>query len=293
MKIEIPAEGRVGSLITDSVRESFSHFSSQISESENLIIITRLSPRRLIRHIQLENVDFRWLTVQESEHSIDPSLEHVNHLVNTSIMTGNGTIWIDGLEYLADRQGFDAVHSFVRNVVDSVGSTKWAIILSIENGTFNDTQLAQITREAARIKRTTSSEVNEQYDPNGSNNEDESKEIKNNDTQIKTTGLKLLTKISKEGFTQKTLRERILQWRNMDLDVSILEPALNYQNPDEAYKLYSEVEELVRTAVELDARLDILKTKGENAKAFAYRYRIRQLTGLDEIGRIVDTLLSE
>ena len=293
MKIEIPAEGRVGSLITDSVRESFSHFSSQISESENLIIITRLSPRRLIRHIQLENVDFRWLTMQESEHSIDPSLEHVNHLVNTSILTGNGTIWIDGLEYLADRQGFDAVHSFVRNVVDSVGSTKWAIIISIENGTFNETQLAQITREAARIKITKSSEVNEQYDATDSNNEDESKEIKNDGTQIKTTGLKLLTKISKEGFTQKTLRERILQWRNMDLDVSILEPALNYQNPDDAYKLYSEVEELVRTAVELDARLDILKTRGENAKAFSYRYRIRQLTGLDEIGRIVDTLLSE
>jgi len=293
MKIEIPVEGRVGTLITDSVRDSFSHFSSQISESENLIIITRLSPRRLIRHIQLENVDFRWLTMQESEHSIDPSLEHVNHLVNTSILTGNGTIWIDGLEYLADRQGFDAVHSFVRNVVDSVGSTKWAIIISIENGTFNETQLAQITREAARIKITKSSETNEQYDPINSNNEDESKEIKNEDTQIKTTGLKLLTKISKEGFTQKTLRERILQWRNMDLDVSILEPALNYQNPDDAYKLYSEVEELVRTAVELDARLDILKTKGENAKAFAYRYRIRQLTGLDEIGRIVDTLLSE
>ena len=57
MKIEIPEEGRVGSLITNSVRESFSHFSSQISESENLMIITRLSPRRLIRHIQLENVD--------------------------------------------------------------------------------------------------------------------------------------------------------------------------------------------------------------------------------------------
>ena len=293
MKIEIPLEGRVGSLITDSVRESFSHFSSQISETETLMIITRLSPRRLIRHIQLENVDFRWLTMQESEHSIDPSLEHVNHLVNTSILTGNGTIWIDGLEYLADRQGFDAVHSFVRNVVDSVGSTKWAIIISIENGTFNETQLAQITREAARISITKSSEFNEQHETDDPNNEEEIKEFKKNDTHINTTGLKLLTKISKEGFTQKTLRERILQWRNMDLDVSILEPALNYQNPDDAYKLYSEVEELVRTAVELDARLDILKSRGENAKAFAYRYRIRQLTGLDEIGRIVDTLLSE
>jgi len=37
----------------------------------------------------------------------------------------------------------------------------------------------------------------------------------------------------------------------------------------------------------------MLKSSGENAKAFAYRYRIRQLTGLDEIGRIIDTFLSE
>ena len=291
MKIEIPEDGRVGSLITNSVRESFSHFSGQISESENLIIITRLSPRRLIRHIQLENVDFRWLTMQESEHSIDPSLEHVNHLVNTSILTGNGTIWIDGLEYLADRQGFDAVLSFVRNVVDSVGSTKWSIIISIENGTFDEIQLAQITREASRIKVTKSTEFNENLDD--AEEKEEFQEIEKDVEHVKTTGLKLLTKISKEGFTQKTLRERIMQWRNMDLDVSILEPALNYQNPDDAYKLYSEVEELVRTAVELDARLDILKSQGENAKAFAYRYRIRQLTGLDEIGRIIDTLIIE
>ena len=40
------------------------------------------------------------------------------------------------------------------------------------------------------------------------------------------------------------------------------------------------------------ARLDILKERGETAKAFAYKYRIRQLTGLDEISRIIDTLLS-
>ena len=84
-----------------------------------------------------------------------------------------------------------------------------------------------------------------------------------------------------------------MQWRNMNLDVSILEPALNFQDQEDAYKLYSEVEELVRIAVELDTRLDILKERGETAKAYAYRYRIRQLTGLDEISRVVDTLLSE
>tara|TARA_B000000532_G_scaffold109834_2_gene88231 strand:- start:13342 stop:14214 length:873 start_codon:yes stop_codon:yes gene_type:complete len=289
--IEIPKTGRVGTLISSSVKNIFESFTGQISESENLMIITRLSPRRLIRHIDLNSVDFRWLSIEDSVHSIDPSLEHVNHLVNSKILENEGVIWIDGLEYLADRQGFDAVHSFVRNIVDSVGSTKWKIIIAIEIGTFNDIEIAQIIRESPIInveaeKIYSDEEIIENENEEISNKED--LDVK----RIKVTGLKLLTKISREGFTQKTLRERIIQWRDMNLDVSILEPALKFQNPDDAYKLYSEVEELVRIAVELDTRLDILKDRGETAKVFAYKYRIRQLTGLDEISRIVDTLLS-
>ncbi len=291
MMIEIPKTGRVGTLISSSVKNIFESFTGQISESENLMIITRLSPRRLIRHIDLNSVDFRWLSIEDSVHSIDPSLEHVNHLVNSKILENEGVIWIDGLEYLADRQGFDAVHSFVRNIVDSVGSTKWKIIIAIEIGTFNDIEIAQIIRESPIInveaeKIYSDEEIIENENEEISNKED--LDVK----RIKVTGLKLLTKISREGFTQKTLRERIIQWRDMNLDVSILEPALKFQNPDDAYKLYSEVEELVRIAVELDTRLDILKDRGETAKVFAYKYRIRQLTGLDEISRIVDTLLS-
>lgn len=293
MMINSPKIGRVGTLISNSVKESFSHFSSQVEDSDKIVVITRLSPRRLIRHINLDNMEFRWLTMQESPHSIDPSLEHVNHLVNSTILENEGKIWIDGLEYLADRQGFDAVHSFVRNIVDSLGGTRWSIIIAIEKGTFNEIELAQITREAE--------EIIFKYDSDEDNLDNKSeigleKDIEKEHvevTQIKVSGLKLLTKITKEGFTQKTLRERIMQWRGMNLDVSILEPALNYQNPEEAYELYTKVEELVRTAVELDIRLDILKERGETAKAYAYRYRIRQLTGLEEISRIVDSLLAE
>ena len=292
MRLEIPSSGRVGTLITESVKDSFQHFSSQIDNSENVLIITRLSPRRLIRHITIENVDFRWLTMEESIHSINPSLEHVNHLIISTIEEGNGLIWVDGLEYLADRQGFDAVHSFIRNIVDSIGDSKWSIVIGIENGTFEETQLVQITREAKEISiiQTSSNDLETDltaYDDE--NNLEEEKSEKKG--KLRVTGLKLLTKITREGFTQKTLRERIMQWRAMNLDISILEPALNYQNPEDAYELYMRVEDLVRTAVEIDARLDILKERGETAKVYAYRYRIRQLTGLDEISRIVDTLL--
>jgi len=291
MMIEIPKIGRVGTLISSSVKNIFESFTGQISDSENLMIITRLSPRRLIRHIDLNSIDFRWLSIEDSVHSIDPSLEHVNHLVNSKILENEGIIWIDGLEYLADRQGFDAVHSFVRNIVDSVGNTKWKIIIAIEIGTFNEIEIAQIIRESSELNIqaeiiNTDEEIIENENEDISNKED--LEIK----KIKVTGLKLLTKISREGFTQNTLRERIMQWRDMGLDVSILEPALKFQNQEDAYELYLEVEELVRMAVELDTRLDILKERGETAKVFAYKYRIRQLTGLDEISRIVDTLLS-
>ena len=148
MMIEIPKTGRVGTLISSSVKNIFESFTGQISDSENLMIITRLSPRRLIRHIDLNSIDFRWLSIEDSVHSIDPSLEHVNHLVNSKILENEGVIWIDGLEYLADRQGFDAVHSFVRNIVDSVGSTNWKIIIAIEIGTFNEIEIAQIIRES-------------------------------------------------------------------------------------------------------------------------------------------------
>ena len=118
MAFEFPNQGRVGTLISSSVKDDFVHFSSQINSEQQLMVITRLSPRRLIRHIDLDQIEFRWLTMQESPHSINPSLEHTNHLINSRIQTESGIIWIDGLEYLSDRQGFDAVHSFVRNMVD-------------------------------------------------------------------------------------------------------------------------------------------------------------------------------
>ena len=292
MRIEIPIPGRVGTLIVDSVKDSFQHFSGNFDDSENVLIITRLSPRRLIRHIEIENIDFRWLTTQESKHSIDPSLEHLNHLVNSKIKSGTGIIWIDGLEFLSDRQGFDAIHSFIRNIVDSVGNSKWRIIIALEQGTFEETQLVQIKREARELKIIEHTIENTEFLGGSIEEENEVESTPKIDIPH-TSRLKLLTKITREGFTQKTLRERILQWRDMNLDVSILEPALNYQNPEDAYELYLMVEDLVRTAVEIDSRLELLKDKGETAKAFAYSYRIRQLTGLDEIGRIIDTLLAE
>ena len=71
----------------------------------------------------------------------------------------------------------------------------------------------------------------------------------------------MLSRLPKIGFTNGILVKRILQWRRMGLDVSELEPALNY-NVEDSYALYSIIEEKVRRVVELENRVSRLAGGG-------------------------------
>lgn len=68
----------------------------------------------------------------------------------------------------------------------------------------------------------------------------------------------------------------------MGLDVSEAEAALSFK-PDEAYALYSLVEEKVRRAVELEQHLNTSSAGFSATDEATARFRIRQLTGLDEL----------
>jgi DNA-binding transcriptional MerR regulator len=95
-----------------------------------------------------------------------------------------------------------------------------------------------------------------------------------------------LTRLPYNGFTNSLLRKRILQWRRMGLDVSEVEPALNATDIEQSYALYAVVEEKVRQAVELDRYITAnsgILTASEETSA---RFRIRQLTGLEELAKI-------
>ena len=63
--------------------------------------------------------------------------------------------------------------------------------------------------------------------------------------------LSILSRLPQTGFTQALLVKRILQWRRMGLDVSELEPALNYDS-NKSYELYCLIEEKVRRVVDLE-----------------------------------------
>ena len=68
----------------------------------------------------------------------------------------------------------------------------------------------------------------------------------------------------------------------MGLDVSELEPGLNYDS-ERSYELYSRVEEKIRRVVELENYLyHHIDSIGTTELATAL-FRIKQLTGIDEL----------
>ena len=103
--------------------------------------------------------------------------------------------------------------------------------------------------------------------------------------------LAFLIRIPREGYSKEIARRRILQWRRMGLDVSEAEPALFMESDDMGYEIYKSVEEKVRTAVELDNRLDLLLEKGFKSDVTKLRFRVRQLTGFDEVEARINELI--
>lgn len=94
-------------------------------------------------------------------------------------------------------------------------------------------------------------------------------------------GLRHLTTLP-SGFSVDALRRRILQWRRMGFDVADLESALVHDG-EERERMYRHVEQRIRWAVDLDRQLNVHAERLAATEVEHFRFRIRQLTGLEDI----------
>jgi len=93
----------------------------------------------------------------------------------------------------------------------------------------------------------------------------------------------MLTRLPESGFSKSILQRRVLQWRRMGLDVSEVESALYSSKTSLMYDTYAKIEEKVRRAVQLDNWIsENIEDSQERSIA---QFRIRQLTGLEELER--------
>ena len=258
-------------------------------DQEHVLLLSRLPQRRLIEHVDLDKIEAYWVTTQDVMGSIQPSLDQISDLVTKRVENHNGIAIIEGIEWLVSLHGYNEVLKLVMNLKDSLHRKPWSILLVVAEDIFDEIQTAKWHREAPTWEVPTKIEFTE-----NTTVEDNDLDI-DSDTAVEiedsNTSLSFLVRIPKEGYSKDVARRRILQWRRMGLDVSAAEPALFQESDDIGFEIYKSVEDRVRRAIELDNRLDILEANGWKSEVTKMRFRVRQLTGLDEVEKRIDELI--
>jgi hypothetical protein len=261
---------------------------SQSSE-EHILLFSRLPHRRLLEHIDINAVEAYWLSERATEGAIRPDISEIRIIIMEHLSHHAGTVILEGLEWLMTINGEDVVLSFIRELREAVYRTQWVIIIPIRSLAFEALWLARLRREAPSLDLSlpkTDSESESNIDSRAVEDSDYDSDLNELDImEDDSPQLVMLSRLPSSGFTNALLRKRILQWRRMGLDVSEVEAALSFQ-PEEAYALYAVVEEKVRRAVELEQHLNRLATEFSATDEATARFRIRQLTGLDELERL-------
>ena len=261
---------------------------ASMKDQEQLLLISRLPQRRLVDHIHLEKVEAYWLTSREEKGTLLPDLDEIKQLLSGKVESGNGIAVIEGIEWLLSLYDFDDVINFVMTMNDTINSTNWSLIYTLDTAILTTKELARLHKESVEwsIPKTVDIKIIEEEIQTA-----EKELIEEQLPDDKTSSLAFLIKIPRAGYSKDILRKRVLQWRRMGLDVSEVEPALFSESLDESFKLYQEVESKVRKATELDNRLDILEEIGHRSEVTKMRFRVRQLTGFNEVEKRIEELI--
>ena len=262
-----------------------------VDNDRHYLLVSRLPQRRLLEHIDLDRVETYWITTQDVAGSIHPSLDQLEDLLSKRVKNHNGIAFIEGIEWLVSLHGFSNVLNFVMRVKDTLHRKSWSVIFIVTPGIFSEIEFAKWGRQSVAWTIPKRDNISEIID-NDSDLVDSEPEISEKPlSEDGTSKLALLIRIPREGYSKEIARRRILQWRRMGLDVSEAEPALYMESDDRGYEIYKSVETKVRTAVELDNRLDLLLEKGFKSDVTKLRFRVRQLTGFDEVEARINELV--
>lgn len=263
---------------------------TSMRDDGHVLLLSRLPQRRLLEHVDLDKVETYWVTEQDVNGSIQPSLDQIFDLVTKRFDNHTGLAVIEGIEWLISIHGFSDVLNLVMRLKDSLHRKPWTLLLVVSGDVLNPVQHSQWQREAQfwEIPKI------EDYAITDSSTSIPINDLEKDEEQVvveEHNSLAFLVRIPREGYSVDIVRRRILQWRRMGLDVSSAEPALFQQSDDVGYDIYKSVEDKVRKAVELDNRLDILLERGYVSEVTKMRFRVRQLTGLDSIESRIDELI--
>lgn len=257
-----------------------------LNQEYNFTLYSRLPTRRLIEKLDLSKINHFWIANNEENTAIKPSIQEIIQSITNHDESTSNIFLIDGLEYLYNNGDNSELLSRLVTFADLLKSRNWAVIYCINSLAFDSDWIIKLRHLSDKL------EINapelESYEFEDKKEENVVlPEEDNNLFELAIDGgprMAYLARLPRLGFTNEILVKRILQWRRMGLDVSRIEPALTY-DIDEAYELYQSVEEDVRRATELERFIHENESIIEASDLATDMFRIRQLTGLNEIER--------
>ena len=123
-----------------------------IPDSHQQIFISRYPASILVDRLDISKIRCYWLTLLQEPGSLEPSLEKLNHLIQSTISDGQGSIFVEGIEWLTSLHGFDAVHSMIRSIAEKISMSNWSMFLSISKDSFDQLQRSRMYREAPLVE---------------------------------------------------------------------------------------------------------------------------------------------
>lgn len=255
-----------------------------VSVDTDQIFVSRLPQSRLLDVLDISNIRCYWLTSSQGIGILEPSLEKINHFLESTLDDGEGIIFLEGLEWLTSLHGFESVHSMIRTISERISMSEWTVYIAISPSSFDQRELSRIYREAPVLSVTIDKQNITEVEPNLSQQEHITNKRSSLEMDLNEDGtpkLMMLTRLPRSGFTKQILQRRILQWRRMGLDTADVESSLYHEDVELMYTEYIQIEENVRRAVELE-RYILAEAMDAQERTIAL-FRIRQLTGLDEL----------
>lgn len=257
-----------------------------LNQEYNFTLYSRLPTRRLIEKLDLSKINHFWIANNEENTAIKPSIQEIIQSITNHDETKNNIFLIDGLEYLYNNGDNSELLSRLVTFADLLKSRNWVVIYCINSLAFDSDWIIKLRHLSDKLEINTPELESYEFEDKREENVVLPEED-NNLFELAIDGgprMAYLARLPRLGFTNEILVKRILQWRRMGLDVSRIEPALTY-DIDEAYELYQSVEEDVRRATELERFIHENESLIEASDLATDMFRIRQLTGLNEIER--------
>lgn len=141
----------------DRPEQAYELLAKGLSGNKGGLLITRTNPKRVRERFSLDAVRVLWLTDREEskEETIPPALERIVYEIEGFMSKHpQGSVMLDGLEYLVSNNSFDAVLRFVRRLVDTVSEGRHIFLISLGPATVKEQELKMLEREMEVVQAT-------------------------------------------------------------------------------------------------------------------------------------------